>query len=170
VQDQAQEAENPRGISVLAMNAAVALLLFVFGAVIIYDTWRLGSGWAKDGPQAGYFPFRIGVLICVASFIVFVQSFRHRQSRGALFVEYAKLKLVAAVFIPSILYVLGIQLLGFYLPSALFIAIFMIWLGRYPVWKGLLVGVAVSLVTFWLFEIQFKVPLAKGPLEALLGY
>jgi hypothetical protein len=170
VQDQSHEAEAPRGISVLAMNAAVALLLFAFGAVIIYETWRLGSGWAKDGPQAGYFPFRIGLLICGASLIVFFQSFRHRESRGAIFVEYAKLKLVAAVFIPSLLYVLAIQLLGFYLPSALFIATFMIWLGRYPVWKGMLVGIVVSLVVFWLFEIQFKVPLAKGPIEALLGY
>jgi putative tricarboxylic transport membrane protein len=28
----------------------------------------------------------------------------------------------------------------------------------------------VGVVVFWLFEIQFKVPLAKGPIEALLGY
>ena len=36
--------------------------------------------------------------------------------------------------------------------------------------KVILVSVGVSAALFWLFEIQFMVPLPKGPLEALLGY
>jgi putative tricarboxylic transport membrane protein len=32
------------------------------------------------------------------------------------------------------------------------------------------VSLGVSAVLFWMFEIQFMVPLPKGPLEALFGY
>jgi putative tricarboxylic transport membrane protein len=33
-----------------------------------------------------------------------------------------------------------------------------------------LVAVVMSALIFWLFEMQFKVPLPKGPLEAWFGY
>jgi hypothetical protein len=36
--------------------------------------------------------------------------------------------------------------------------------------KCALVGVVSAAVLFWLFEMQFLVPLPKGPLEAWLGY
>ena len=34
----------------------------------------------------------------------------------------------------------------------------------------LIVSVAMSLIIFWLFELQFSVPLPKGPLEQWFGY
>jgi len=41
---------------------AVAALFFVFGAVVIYDSLRLGAGWQDvHGPRPGYFPFYIGL-------------------------------------------------------------------------------------------------------------
>ncbi|MCK7500079.1 MAG: hypothetical protein MZW92_64435 [Comamonadaceae bacterium] len=30
--------------------------------VVIVDSRRIGAGWADDGPQAGYFPFYIGLM------------------------------------------------------------------------------------------------------------
>jgi putative tricarboxylic transport membrane protein len=36
--------------------------------------------------------------------------------------------------------------------------------------KTVAVSAGVSAVLFWMFEIQFMVPLPKGPLEALFGY
>ena len=59
--------------------------------------------------------------------------------------------------------------LGIYVASAIFIALFMKWLGKYawPMTIGVSVGVPV--VFFLLFEVWFKVPLPKGPLEAALG-
>jgi hypothetical protein len=36
--------------------------------------------------------------------------------------------------------------------------------------KTIVISVGVSAALFWLFELQFKVPLPKGPLEARFGY
>jgi hypothetical protein len=48
----------------------------------------------------------------------------------------------------------------------------MVVLGKYPVWKSVLIGVAVNALFFAMFEVWFKVPLYKGSLAPLsfLGY
>jgi len=80
------------------------------------------------------------------------------------------LRLVLAVLLPTLGYVLGIQLIGIYVASALFIAVFMRIGGGYGWAKTLLVSIGTAAMIFWLFEVEFLVPLPKGPLEALLGY
>jgi len=87
-----------------------------------------------------------------------------------MFVRWSEARLVLAVLIPTLAYILGIQLLGIYVASALFIAGFMRIAGKYGTIKACLAGIAISAVLFWLFEIQFLVPLPKGPLESWLGY
>ena len=34
---------------------------------MMFDSYGIGAGWAADGPQPGYFPFRIGAIICIVS-------------------------------------------------------------------------------------------------------
>jgi putative tricarboxylic transport membrane protein len=128
---------------------------------------RLGARWAEDGPQAGYFPFYIGVILCLSSAINFALAFASK--REGIFVEWEKLKLVLAVLVPSAIYVATIGWIGIYVSSALFIAFFMRWLGKYVWWKVAVVSVGVMVVFFLIFESWFKVPLPKGPLENLLG-
>ena len=76
------------------------------------------------------------------------------------------------VLLPATVFVLGIQLIGIYVASAAYIAVFMIWLGKYNWIKSVLLGVAISVATFMLFEIWFKVPLFKGAFNPLsiIGY
>ena len=77
--------------------------------------------------------------------------------------------MVLALLVPTLLYVLGIYLLGIYVSSILFIALFMVFLGNYGWLRSALVASGVSIAFFLLFEVWFKVPLPKGPVEALLG-
>ena len=73
---------------------------------------------------------------------------------------------------PALVYVLGVQLIGIYVASAIYITLFMRWLGHYPWVKSAAIGVAVSASIFVMFEVWFKVPLFKGAFDplALLGY
>ena len=73
------------------------------------------------------------------------------------------------MLIPSAVYVALIGWLGIYVASTVFIAFFMRWLGKYPWWKTVAVSVGNSVVFFLIFEVWFKIPLPKGPLENLLG-
>jgi putative tricarboxylic transport membrane protein len=160
--------------SVRLWEIIVAAVLFVFGAVVVWDSRRLGASWASDGPQAGYFPFYIGLIICIASFANFLGAFR-KGSRGAKpFVTWGQLKMVLVVMIPSIVYVAlmrnPVYSLGLYEASVIFIAFFMRCLGKYSWPKIAAVSVGVMIVFFLMFEVWFKVPLPKGPIEAMIGY
>lgn len=146
----------------------VGLVVAAFALLAIVSNYKLGAGWADDGPQPGYFPMRMGIAILLASLVVLVQAFR-KNDRSA-FLEQAQLKLVAIVLLPLIVYIAAVQFIGIYAASALFIGIFMCFVGKFSWYRSALTGVIISLVLFWIFEIMFTVPLPKGPLEALFGY
>ncbi len=148
---------------------AVAAGFLVLGAILVYDSARLGFRWGEDGPQAGYFPFYTGLLMCVSSAINFVHAMMIPARKDTAFVETGQLKLVLSVLVPSTLYVGLIGGLGIYVASIVFVAFFMRWLGKYPWWKVAGVSVGNSVVFFLVFEVWFKLPLPKGPVEALLG-
>ncbi len=171
------------GISTRAADIAVAVLLFAIGTLVVVDSYRLGASWGDDGPQSGYFPFYIGLLLCLSSVATLAQVAlaewrRREQFSGAIaerqqqFVAWGPLKQVFSVLLPAIVYVLGVELLGIYVASALYIALFMVWLGKYPWPKSAVIGLAVSASLFVMFEVWFKVPLFKGRYDLLswLGY
>jgi hypothetical protein len=147
-------------------EAVVAALFLSIGAIVMWDSVRLGASWADDGPQAGYFPFYIGLLICLSAVINFATAMTAKKN--GTFVEVEQLKLVLMVLVPSAIYVALVGWLGIYVSSILFIAFFMRWLGKYDWWKLALVSVGNSVFFFVIFEIWFKIPLPKGPLEAVL--
>ena len=157
------------GVSTWTVDAVVALIMIAIGAVVMYDSHRIGSGWSADGPQSGYFPFYIGLLIAASSAVNLFQAIRKGRDRS-VFVPHKKLRLVLAVFLPSMVYVFAIGYVGIYVASALFIAVFMWWQGKFRLLKIVPVSVGVSVSLFLMFEVWFKVSLPKGPLEALLGY
>jgi hypothetical protein len=129
----------------------------------------VGASWADDGPQAGYFPFYVGLIILISSLANLVIAWVGRGPRGT-FVEYGQLGSVLQVFIPAALFVAAISWIGIYVAAALYITIFMAWLGKYRPWVIAPVAIGVPIALFLLFEVWFLVPLPKGPLEAALGY
>jgi len=89
-----------------------------------------------------------------------------------IFVDNEQLKLVLSVFIPACVYVLGVQFLGLYIASAIYIALFMVILGKFSIFKSAFISLAVVVMFFFMFEVWFKVPLFKGKFDLLsfLGY
>ena len=154
---------------VKSAELAVAVLFFIFGAIVVYDSVRLGSGWAADGPRPGYFPFYIGLLICISAAINFVRGVLMRAEHNKVFVQVGQLKMVLTVLIPTALFAAAVVWIGIYTSAALFIGFFMRWLGKYPWWKVVVVSLGTIAVFYTVFEIWFKVPLPKGFIERLLG-
>lgn len=160
--------------SVRTWEIVVAVAFFVFGAVVVWDSRRLGAEWAADGPQAGYFPFYIGLLICISSVANLISAFGKGSKGKKAFVTWGQLKMVFVVMVPSFVYVFLIDNpiydLGIYEASVVFIAFFMRYLGKYSWPKIAGVSIGVMVVFFLMFEVWFKVPLPKGPIEALIGF
>ncbi|MBI2294969.1 MAG: tripartite tricarboxylate transporter TctB family protein [Betaproteobacteria bacterium] len=157
-----------KGLPTRGVEIAVALLTFAFGALVAFASYRLGSRWGADGPEAGYFPFYIGSIICIASIINLIQAATASiPASRRIFVEWGALRRVFAVLVPAALFVIGIYLVGMYVSALLYIAAFMIWIGKYSWHKGLAVGFGVSFTLFLMFEVWFKVLLPKGVYNVL---
>src|SRR5262245_51584394 len=151
-----------------AADLTTAAVLIAGGLLVLWDALRLGVGWGTDGPKSGFFPFWLAVVMIAACAGIVVQAWRraHREP----FVSREALGPVIKVLAPAIGFVLAMQFLGFYVAAALYMALYMRWIGRYGWGLVALVSLAFPIATFWVFELWFLVPLPKGPVEAWLGY
>jgi len=147
----------------------VALAIFAIGALIVVDSLRIGARWGADGPQTGYFPFYVALIVCIASAWNVAAALFMKPAANKPFVERGQLKLVLAVLVPTAVFVALVGWIGLYVAGALFIAFFMRWLGKYAWWKVGAVSIGVMVLVFFIFERWFLVPLPKGALERLLG-
>ena len=148
---------------------AVSGFLLILCAMVVADSLRVGIGWADDGPRSGYFPFYIGLILLASSGTVFVKQLLRWKRDDEVFAGREQIRLVIAVLVPMVLYVGAIFVLGIYVSSAVLIGYFMVRYGKYRWAVTLPVAIGVPLVFFLVFERWFLVPLAKGPLERLLG-
>ena len=166
----APDSSSPPVVGTRSVNIVVYLLLLALAALLAFDNWRTGAGWAPEGPQAGYFPFYLSILLGAASVFGLVSVLIAGSASDEPFVTRDQLRRVMQVFVPTLLFCLFTQWLGLYVASFLLIAGFMAFIGRIAVWKSLLTAFLFSLIMFVTFEIAFDVIMPKGPLEALFGY
>ena len=171
--EKSENEESSTGVvSNRTMNMAVSVALMIVAMIVMISSYELGAGWAKDvGPQSGYFPFYVSLIMFVSSGVTFLRYFfSRRPDRHGGFIEHGELMMVLQVLIPTAIFVVLSIYIGIYVSTALFIGFFMMWHGRYTFYRTLPVAIVIPIVLFIVFEIWFLVPLPKGPLEAWLGY
>jgi len=151
-------------VSMRTVEIAVALMFLVFAIVVMQGSIKLGSSWGSDGPQAGYFPFYISLIILISSSATLIQAVRQKELSNETFVDKGPFRQVLAVLVPAFFFTLSMQLIGIYVSAAIYIAFFMIWIGKYAVWKSIALGVAVSVALYMMFEYWFQIPLPSGSL------
>jgi putative tricarboxylic transport membrane protein len=149
-------------------DLVTAGFLMLIGGLVLFDANRLGFGWGSDGPQSGFLPFWLGVIMIGSCALIVVQAWR--RGPGKTFVTRQQLLPVLTVLWPAVAMVAVMQVIGLYVAAALYLAFYMRWVGRHswPAVVGLAVG--VPLATFLVFEKWFLVPMPKGPIELWLGY
>lgn len=150
-----------------------AVALLAVSGVGLVEAVRLGFGWGPAGPRAGFFPFWLSVILGISSLTILVKAVWMSPASEAArkpFVSKKLLKPVLAVFLPMAAAVLLVEVIGFYLTSALYLAFYMRWMGRHS-WSAI---AAVSLLfptaTFLILERWFLIPLPKGMLGDYLPF
>jgi putative tricarboxylic transport membrane protein len=151
-----------------AADLTTALLLMAGGVLVLWDSLRLGIGWGTDGPKSGFFPFWLAAALLLSCAVIAIKAIGKADPRP--FVTRQALGPVLAVLAPATVFVALIQVVGLYVASGLYLGFYMRWIGRHSWLAIVALSVAFPLITFFVFEIWFLVPLPKGPLEAWLGY
>lgn len=151
-----------------AADYLTAFILMALGGIVLVDAMRLGIGWGTDGPRSGFFPFWLALIMIVTCTVIFVQTF-WRGSREP-FVSREQLGPVLKVILPAAAMVLLTHFVGLYVAAALYTGFYMRWVGRHSWMSVVAVALAISVISFLIFELWFLVPMPKGPVESWLGY
>jgi putative tricarboxylic transport membrane protein len=162
--------DSPTVTTTRTVEVVVYLLLIALAFLLGFDNWRSGMGWAKDGPQSGYLPFYLCVILGGASLWGLGIAFLKGTDAATTFVTRDQLRRVMQVFVPTFLFCAAMQWLGLYVASFLLVAGFMRFIGRIAWWKSLLTSFLFALSMFLTFELAFDVIMPKGPVEAVFGY
>ncbi len=139
--------DSPAVTSTRTVDVVASLLLLALAVLLGFDNWRTGMSWDSTGPQAGYFPFYLSVILAAACLFGIGKEFLARRQASKTFLTRAQLRRVTQVFVPTLLFCVVTQWLGLYVASFLLVAGFMAFIGR-----------------------AFDVIMPKGPLEALFGH
>jgi hypothetical protein len=166
----APEPDSPPVTSNRVVNAVVMVMLLALAVLLGYDNWRTGMSWEATGPQAGYMPFYLSIILGGAAVYGFATSFSASEEARDAFVSWAQLRRVLQVLVPTFLFVLGTAWLGLYVSSFFLISGFMWTIGRIALWKSVLTAFIFTAAMFFTFQIAFDVIMPKGPLEAFFGY
>jgi putative tricarboxylic transport membrane protein len=155
-------------------DLVTAASLMLLGGVIVYDTTRLGVGWGAEGPQSGFFPFWLAVLLTALSAAIFLQSLLRPSEKP--FVLRERFAPVLKVALPLTGFIILMDPpgpwsgLGLYVAAGLYLGFYMRWVGRHD-WRAVVaLSIAVPVITFLIFETWFLVAMPKGPVEAWFGY
>lgn len=166
-----EEAEERPLVSHRTLDIAVAIFFLIVAAIVMTDSLRLGISWKpNEGPQPGLFPFYIVMAMGIASLINLAHALPDTAEGEKVATTVPGLKRMAAIFVPAVVFVLATNYIGIYVSAAIYIGAFMVFFGKFAVWKALAVSLGIAIVNFMMFEVWFLVPLPKGPLETTLGY
>jgi len=144
-----------------------ALLLVVVGIAICFGSLRLSlGGFHKPGP--GFFPFLVGSILGVLSFLIFLQSFKGLagDDRKAFWPNPPRSLKMSYILIALILYAIGMNYLGFFLSTLLFLG-FLLRAIEPQRWPAVLTGSILGTALFYgIFKYWLEVPFPTG----ILGF
>ena len=154
------------------LEIVAALLALAFGVSIASGALEYNVGWGERGPEPGYFPFWMGVVVVVGAFGALFEALLSRQiSSLPAAINADQARRIAVFLLPMLgfLIVAVVFKLGLYVGMVGYLLAVMLWQGAYRLPAALAVSFGTAVVFFIMFEWWLKVPLMQGPVEAWLG-
>lgn len=138
----------------------------LLAAVAMFDS-RAGALVDRTGTQpggigAGFYPFWSAALVFACASYVGYRSWLTPVPGTAAFEDRAALFAALKLIIPMIVATVAIVWLGFYLVTALYMALFAKWIGRYRWYWVVVIMVLMPAAIYATFELGFRVSLPKS--------
>jgi putative tricarboxylic transport membrane protein len=141
----------------------VGALFVLLAAVVIGDTFRMGSGWTEYGPDAGFVPFWEAVLLMISAFVILLSGMKQKGG-DTFFTSKEGFWEAVRITFTSILLTIGIVFLGVYVSTILYAVLFARWLGKHRWPACIAFSIIMTLVIFFGMEKGLKITLPKSPL------
>jgi ABC-type sugar transport system permease subunit len=148
-----------------------AALILAVGVLVCFESATYGIGWGDDGPLPGLYPLLLGIGTVGASVVILGQTLRRRRGNQSTqpFLRPGAWKKVASVAVPAGLMIFLTQFLGLYFAAALYLAVYMRWIGKHRWVTIAALSILIPLAGYVVFWRWFLIPLPEGSLWAQLG-
>ncbi|HEX8165687.1 MAG TPA: tripartite tricarboxylate transporter TctB family protein [Beijerinckiaceae bacterium] len=156
-------------ISRRGLETATAALTGAFGVAVAVSSLENGIGWSSAGVDSGTFPFVTGLIVIAASVYNLATAGLMRGSRARV-IGWGDLKKLAALFLPAVVFVAAIPLLGMHAASAIYIFAVLVPQHHVSVTRALVISAVTAVSLYVLFDWAFQVALPRGVLGAALGF
>jgi len=103
-------------ISRFAMEIVVALAICIAGAIVVVGAMEFGIHWSESGPEAGYFPFYVVLLMIFGGIGAGAQAVFSRPD--SVFLDRMQLQRLVSFFVPMLIFVIISVFLGLYVGTA----------------------------------------------------
>ncbi len=143
----------------------LAAAFLVLGAIVIGESIRLGFGWEQWGPQAGFVPFWLTMVMLICGGIIFLQGLLMKRGES-FFMSRSAMRAMTWVFLTSTLLAFMILYLGMYISIAVYAALFSGWLGRHRWYVVLAFTIILTIAVFYSLEKGLMIFLPKSPAYA----
>ena len=145
-------------------DITVAFFLMAIGILVVADSIRIGFGWGMSGPEAGFFPFYMGLGVVISTVFIVIRAIKiyKKEGAGKSLVPKGGTAQILWVLLPAIGVILLTELLGLHLATILYLAFYMGVVGKINWGKVVLLSIVVPLVVYVLFDRIFLIPLPEG--------
>lgn len=144
----------------------VSGLFIVLSLIIIKECFRLGFGWEpQSGPQAGYVPFYLAMLMLVSSAFIFYLGLRQEKKEDdRFFVNKEGMMEAGRIAATSLIFTIIFVYAGCYFAMIVFSPLFVKWLGKHS-WKATIAfTIIITLTIYFGMEVGLKIPLPRSAL------
>jgi len=141
---------------------------FLFSLLLSYESYKLGLGTVRQ-PGPGFLFFWTSIIIAFLALTVFLTSLKKKartESIKSVFVKSSLLKLLL-VLSSLFIYALLIEWLGFLIVTLLLFLFLLGVIEKKNLGFTILVSLAVTALSYLIFEVGLESQLPKGPLEFL---
>jgi hypothetical protein len=159
LEDRSEKAEGL--IDVKKAEFAVALFLGIIGLTAVYQSIDLGPGWGESGPQPGFLPFSLGMIMAVASVVIVLQAVS-KADGGTIFEQKEEIIELVRVGLPMAVAGVLVETVGFYMMVVAYSAGFIIWYGRHRWYKVIPLAILFAFVLFQALENFFRIFMPKS--------
>lgn len=140
-----------------------ALGFIVFAVAVMAQAWQVGMGWAAGQPQAGFFPFWLGVLLGICGLLVLGQfSMRAKDVLATFFHDRTALISTVKVSATGAAMLVLTYLVGFYAAAMVYLFIYTRFVGRHRWLAVISMSLLIPVGSYILFEQTLQILLPRG--------
>ena len=142
------------------INISVGITLSILSiAIILYAEQYVGIGNNRYGPN--FFPQALAVMLFIASVSLIFQAVRGNEMKNIESINKQGFIRATITLVITIGYLFLMQVLGFYISTAIFLFVTIRYLGQKNYWLNIIVSIAVASIVYAIFQFFLKIPLPE---------